>query len=78
MDDYDLRAVGERVRWLRGKHKVARAALARLCGRDDKTVWRWEHGRALPDTHSVLAICRTYGVSADWLLRGTPVTEAAP
>lgn len=75
--DPQAREVGERIRSLRAEHKTKRAALARLCGRDPKTVWRWEHGLTLVDSASALAICRAYEVSADWLLLGREPAEAA-
>lgn len=69
-DDDLASEVGQRIQALRSEHETSRAALARICGRDAKTVWRWEHGRALPTGTDLIAISRAFEVTADWLLLG--------
>ena len=38
---------------------------------------RWERGDGLPDALNIEAISRVCGVSADWLLRGVPPSQAS-
>ena len=36
--------------------------------RDRKCIIRWSKGRGFPTVWTLTRICKTYGVSADWLL----------
>ena len=46
----------------------AQVDFATSVGRDRKAVINWLNGRCEPNLRALRRICRTYGVSADWLL----------
>lgn len=53
-------------------------ALARAAGIPRRTLENYLSGRSEPKASAVLAIAEAAGVSADWLLRGTPGSPGSP
>ena len=48
--------------------EVTRLYIADLCGVTRQTVGLWCNGRTCPDVNSLKVICKTFQVSADYLL----------
>jgi transcriptional regulator with XRE-family HTH domain len=70
-------ALGARIRRVRETSGYNQTRFAELIEADRNTVGRWERGDGLPDALNIEAISRVCGVSADWLLRGVPPSQAA-
>jgi XRE family transcriptional regulator, fatty acid utilization regulator len=65
----DLRAIGRRLRELRGFH-MTQAEFARRIGVTQSYLSALEHGLKEPGSAVLLAISREFGKSVDWLLTG--------
>lgn len=75
---------GEKLHRLRKERGWSQEALAAEIGVSRQAVSRWELGEVVPDTASVLAVSRLFGVSTDYLLledcdreEDTPAAQAA-
>ncbi len=55
---------------------MSQEALAGELGVSRQAISRWELGEVLPDTASVLAVSRLFGVSTDYLLLSDCTSEA--
>lgn len=60
--------IGERLSEIRKDHKDTQAALAEQLGVSLPTVRAWEQEKSSPNHEMLVAICRLYQVSADYLL----------
>lgn len=67
MPEVDSKAVGARLKALRGKQK--QVAYARMLGIGLSTYARYERGERLPDVNTLTVLAKD-GVSCDWLLTG--------
>jgi transcriptional regulator with XRE-family HTH domain len=65
----DLRAVGRRIRELRG-FDMTQAQFARRIGVTQSYLSALEHGEKEPGSAVMLAISEAFGKSIDWLLTG--------
>lgn len=63
-------SLGERIALARTAVGMSKAELARRVGKDTKTVYRWEHDEAQPESASIAPIADATGVSVRWLLTG--------
>lgn len=68
----DEKRIGERIAKLRAAANLTQAALAEKLGVSDKTVSKWEVGGGYPDITFFPQLADLFGVSCDYLLRGTP------
>ncbi|MBI5129761.1 MAG: helix-turn-helix transcriptional regulator [Rhodopseudomonas palustris] len=65
-----MRTRGERmVKAMQLRGMTKQHALAFAMGVNESTVTRWKNNRAMSVDHAVL-LCRTLGISLDWLLTG--------
>ena len=60
--------VGLRIRGIRQKRHLTQAEFAKCISVVSPDVCKWERGYCLPCSESVIRICNTFDVSADWLL----------
>lgn len=67
--------IGERLAEMRKDHGDTQAALAERLGVSLPTVRAWEQEKSSPSHETLIAICRLYGVSSDYLLG---LTDADP
>ena len=67
----DLRAIGRRIRELRGFH-MTQADFARRIGVTQGYLSALENGEKEPGSAVLLAIRQEFGKSVDWLLTGEP------
>jgi transcriptional regulator with XRE-family HTH domain len=65
----DLRAIGRRIRELRG-FDMTQAQFARRIGVTQSYLSALEHGEKEPGSAVMLAISEAFGKSIDWLLTG--------
>jgi transcriptional regulator with XRE-family HTH domain len=67
--------IGTRIRWVQEIYNPNAAAVARELGMDPSTLIKIMTGNRPPNVFNVLDMCRLFGVSADFLLRGKLVAE---
>ena len=60
--------IGKRLRSIRKKAGESQERLAERLYVAPATVCSWEQGRSIPDGQKLVAICKYYNVSADYLL----------
>ena len=58
----------KRLMMLRAESGESQADIARETGVSMPAVNRWENGNRTPRSDSIVALCKHYNVSADWLL----------
>lgn len=68
--------IGERLAEMRKDHGDTQAALAARLGVSLPTVRAWEQEKSSPSHEMLVAICRLYGVSSDYLLGLTDLDPA--
>ena len=68
--------IGERLAEMRKDHGDTQAALAERLGVSLPTVRAWEQEKSSPSHEMLVAICRLYGVSSDYLLGLTDLDPA--
>lgn len=66
----DRESVGTRIMTLRQEANISRYRLGKMIGLTlpSSSIGQWEKGTFLPSVKAVIAICRAFGISADWLL----------
>ena len=60
--------IGEKIRALRMQNGLSQEQLAEICGVSRQAISKWERGDSLPDTERLMQLCRSFHVSADFLL----------
>ncbi len=65
-----MRAVGARLRRLAGALGLSLTELAAVMGYSKQTLNGWLNGEGYPHNHAVYRLCRTYGVTFDYLFLG--------
>ena len=63
-------SIGARIAHARKQARVSQKQLASLLGLTQTAISQWEQEQTIPRLEQVDTICRTFGVSADWLLNG--------
>ena len=66
--------LGERICLLRQRQGWSQAELAKRLCISASTVGMYEQGRREPSLEGAVQLSRTFGVSVDYLLTGTPLT----
>ena len=67
-------SIGERVRLIRHTNEMSQIAFGKTIGKSQAEVSKIENGEYEPSAKTIRRICKTYNVSADWLL-GIKLTE---
>jgi DNA-binding XRE family transcriptional regulator len=65
-----MRAVGARLRRLAAALGLTLTELAQAMGYSKQTLNGWLNGEGYPHNHAVYKLCRTYGVTYDYLFLG--------
>lgn len=60
--------IAARIKEIRTNEKLNQSDFGKSISVSQDTVSLWEKGRSLPNTEFVIAICKKYNVSADYLL----------
>lgn len=68
--------LGERIGLLRRHHGWSQAELAQRLGVSPSAVGMYEQGRREPSLAVAVEMSRVFEISVDFLLTGTPLTEA--
>lgn len=68
-----LKAIGERLRWVRIQGKASQAELCRLMNVTQSTWSKWEAGIRMPDPVVMMQFAARAKVSLDLIYRGMPV-----
>lgn len=63
--------IGERIQTLRKAGGLSQEELAGRTGVSRQAVSKWESGQSMPELDKLLSISELFGVSADYLLKGT-------
>ena len=74
-DNFDLSALGRRLRELRG-FDLTQGELAKQLGISQSQLSKYERGVAAPAADILFAIKQRFGVSIDWLLTGEGLKES--
>lgn len=67
--------VGMRISRLRKGKNMTQRDLARVLNLSPSAVGMYEQGRRQPSAELIVAICREFSVSTQWLLTGEPYTR---
>lgn len=62
--------IGERLQQLRKEKGISQEKLAEQLHVTRQAVSKWETGQSYPDLDNLGALCKLYGVTADYILRG--------
>ena len=68
-------SIAEKIKLLREKERYTQKALAKAIGVQSNTIWRWETGKAVPDTENARKLALTLGTSSSYLLGETDNPE---
>ena len=60
--------IGEKIKDLRVENSLSQSKFGEMLHVSQDTVSLWEKGKALPNTEYVILICKTFDISADYLL----------
>ena len=60
--------VGKRIKEIRYELKLNQSEFGKSISVSQDTVSLWEKGKSLPNTEFIIAICKKYNVSANYLL----------
>jgi len=69
----DLAAMGQRLREAREAKKMTQAEVAERIGVKVPSYWRYESGGQEPGGEALAGLCKTLGVSAEWIMFGIPM-----
>ena len=61
-------SIGEKVKEIRLENGLSQAKFGEILHVSQDTISLWEKGKALPNTEYVILICKTFDISADYLL----------
>ena len=63
-----MKEIGKRIKEIRIENKLSQKQFGETLSVSQDTVSLWENGKSLPTAEFVIAICRRFQVSADYLL----------
>lgn len=64
----ELFLLADKIRFIREKHGMTQAELARNLGLTRSSVNSWEMGLSVPSTQYIIELAKLFGVSTDYLL----------
>ncbi len=63
-----MNIIAERIKEVRTEHKLSQSAFGELLEVSQDTVSLWENGKSLPTLEYLIAMCKRFSVSADYML----------
>ena len=63
-----MNGIGEIIREERIHKNLTQSQLAERIGVTQDSISLWEKGKRIPDTQYIIALCKVFGISADYLL----------
>lgn len=70
----DYNKIGNFIASERKEKKLTQLKLAEKIFVSEKTISKWENGKGIPDTNSLVKLCEVFGVSLNELLSGERIT----
>lgn len=67
--------IGKFIAECRKEKNLSQAQLAEMLGITDRAVSKWENGKSLPDTGTMLELCQMLGINVNELLTGERLQE---
>lgn len=67
-----VKAIGNRLQATRQALGLSQAEICRLTGIAPNTWNQWERGVGRPELDKAFELCKTLGVTLDWIYRGNP------
>ena len=61
-------SIGEKIKEIRLENGLSQAKFGEILHVSQDTISLWEKGKALPNTEYVILICKTFDISANYLL----------
>ena len=61
-------SIGEKIKEIRLENGLSQSKFGEMLHVSQDTVSLWEKGKALPNTEYVILICKTFDISANYLL----------
>lgn len=65
-----METIGDRIRYLRNQHGLSQEKVADSIGKTKSNVSGYENDKFEPSAQTIIALCRLFNVSSDWLLFG--------
>lgn len=69
--------IGKFIAECRKEKNLSQAQLAEMLGITDRAVSKWENGKSLPDTGTMLELCQMLGINVNELLTGERLQESS-
>lgn len=60
--------IGDKIKELRFENNLSQSKLGEILLVSQDTISLWEKGKSIPNTEYVILICKTFDISADYLL----------
>ena len=60
--------MGEKIKEIRLENGLSQAKFGEILHVSQDTISLWEKGKSIPNTEYVILICKTFDISADYLL----------
>ena len=60
--------IAQRIKEIRTENKLNQSEFGKSLSVSQDTISLWENGKSLPNTEFIIAICKKYKISADYLL----------
>lgn len=68
MKNFDMKEMGERLRWLRNEREIGQNQLAELLDLSNASISYWETGKQIPSAEAIFKLANFFHVSADFIL----------
>ncbi len=68
MKSFDIKEMGERLRWLRNEREIGQNQLAELLNLSNASISYWETGKQIPSAEAIFKLATFFDVSADFIL----------
>ena len=64
----ETNCIGRRIKEIRSEHSLSQQEFGKLLFVSQDTVSLWEKGKSLPTTEFIIAMAKTFNISADYIL----------
>ena len=65
----------DKIKYLRKRERYSQIKFSQIVGVKPNTVWRWESGKAKPDTNTIMKIAQVLNTSIEYLLGEDNISE---
>lgn len=75
--EYDMKAIGRKLRELRLKKKLTEQDVGKFLYVSPQAVHKWEHGKCFPAVDNLFALCELYGVNPlEVMVKKSEITQS--